>query len=172
MPNYFFSYISSLCIALFLCMVTAPFAQASAFLGDTRIWDAADHTRIVFDLTGTVRYKLFTLSNPDRVVIDFLHTRMSSSRHSKPAKKSFIKRIRYAPRPDDAYRVVLDVRQSMRVTSSLLAPSKVKPRRLVVDLWPKSASAKHHAQQQVGPKSHSSKQHRKRGLVIAVDAGH
>ena len=35
-----------------------------------RLWRAPDHTRLVFDLSGEVEYKLFTLSNPERVVID------------------------------------------------------------------------------------------------------
>jgi len=159
-------------ILLSLLVITASPVQASAFLSGQRIWDAPDHTRIVFDINGAVHYKIFTLTNPDRVVIDFFNTRMMSSTHSKPEKKSFIKDIRYAPRPGSAYRVVLDVRQAMTVESSLLAPSKVKPRRLVIDLWPKSTSRKRNLQQQSGPKSHSSSQHRKRGLVIAVDAGH
>jgi len=159
-------------ILLSLLVITASPAQASAFLGGQRIWDAPDHTRIVFDINGTVHYKIFTLSNPDRVVIDFLNTRMMTSTRSKPEKTSFIKDIRYAPRPGSAYRVVLDVRQAMTVESSLLAPSKVKPRRLVIDLWPKATSSKKNLQQQSGTKSHSSSQHRKRGLVIAVDAGH
>jgi N-acetylmuramoyl-L-alanine amidase len=161
-------------MTMLLCIMLLPScAQASAFLSDTRVWDAPDHTRVVFDINGVTHYKIFTLRNPDRVVIDFSNTRMMSNSHSnKASKTSFIKAIRYAPRPNKAYRVVLDVRQSMRVESSLLSASKVKPRRLVVDLWPDAQSSSHHAQQQAGPKSHSSKQHRKRGLVIAVDAGH
>ncbi len=35
-----------------------------------RVWEAPDSTRIVFDISGPVEHSVFTLSNPDRIVVD------------------------------------------------------------------------------------------------------
>lgn len=158
------------CAVFFVCINPV---QASSFLGDTRIWDAPDHTRIVFDVNGAVKYNVFSLKNPDRVVIDFKNTRMNGSRHQTPNKKSSIQKVRYGQRTNGSFRVVLDMKHPVRVASSLLAPSKMKPFRLVVDLWPQ----KKHVKQKSTPlppsgKKQMSRQSRKHGLVIAVDAGH
>ncbi len=37
---------------------------------DVRVWQSPDKTRLVFDLSSPAEHKIFTLSNPDRVVID------------------------------------------------------------------------------------------------------
>ncbi|MDQ6975861.1 MAG: N-acetylmuramoyl-L-alanine amidase [Mariprofundaceae bacterium] len=141
-------------------------------MGDTRIWDAPDHTRIVFDVNGAVKYTIFSLQNPERVVIDFHNTRMSGSRHQTPNKKSFIRNVRYGQRDNGSFRVVLDIKKPMRTVSSLLAASKMKPFRLVVDLWPHKRVAKTASPIPPSGKKQRSRQDRKQGLVIAVDAGH
>ena len=46
-------------------------AQATASeLRDIRVWDGPQNTRVVFDLSGASEHTLFTLDNPERVVID------------------------------------------------------------------------------------------------------
>jgi len=35
-----------------------------------RLWSAPDHTRVVFDTSGPVKFELQTLHNPERVIID------------------------------------------------------------------------------------------------------
>jgi N-acetylmuramoyl-L-alanine amidase len=42
----------------------------AAEVQDVRMWRAPDHTRLVFDLSAAVDYTLFSLDNPDRLVID------------------------------------------------------------------------------------------------------
>ncbi len=147
-------------------------AQASSFLGATRIWDAPDHTRIVFDVNGAVKYTLFSLQNPERIVIDFHNTRMNGSKHQIPHKKSFIRKIRYGQHDNGSFRVVLDMKKSVRTASSLLPPSKMKPFRLVIDLWPKGSTVKTTTPLPPSGKKQRSRGDRKHGLVIAVDAGH
>jgi len=43
-----------------------------------RLWRAPDHTRLVFDLSGPVEHKLFSLSSPERVVLDIADTRLKA----------------------------------------------------------------------------------------------
>src|SRR5690606_27234931 len=41
-----------------------------------RLWRAPDNTRLVFDLTAPVEHRIFTLQNPDRLVIDISRARL------------------------------------------------------------------------------------------------
>ncbi|WP_122603990.1 AMIN domain-containing protein, partial [Pseudomonas viridiflava] len=45
-------------------------AVAATQVKSVRLWRAPDNTRLVFDLTGPVQHSVFTLSSPDRLVID------------------------------------------------------------------------------------------------------
>ena len=42
----------------------------SATINSIRVWRAPDNTRIVFDLDANVKFDSFTLSSPERLVID------------------------------------------------------------------------------------------------------
>ena len=54
-----------------------PAGAFSPDIEDVRVWQAPDHTRIVFDLSGETSYELFTLNSPERVVIDFKNTALN-----------------------------------------------------------------------------------------------
>ena len=52
--------------------------QASSSINNLRIWPAPDHTRLVFDLTGPVEHRVFSLENPKRLVIDISNVRLNT----------------------------------------------------------------------------------------------
>ena len=45
-------------------------AMADTKVNSVRLWRAPDNTRLVFDLSGPVQHSVFTLTAPDRLVID------------------------------------------------------------------------------------------------------
>ena len=53
-----------------LLMALAVEAVAATQVRSVRLWRAPDNTRLVFDLSGPVQHSLFTLTSPDRLVID------------------------------------------------------------------------------------------------------
>ena len=57
------------CLLILLLSSQTLLAEQSKLQG-VRLWTAPDNTRVVFDINEPVEYKLFTLNNPDRVVID------------------------------------------------------------------------------------------------------
>jgi N-acetylmuramoyl-L-alanine amidase len=62
---------SSLRIVLLLIGLIPVMGQASLVsVKNLRMWQAPDHTRLVFDLSGPLEHRLFSLSDPDRIVID------------------------------------------------------------------------------------------------------
>ena len=52
-----------------LLLLVAGIANAANIEG-ARLWRSPEKTRLVFDLTGAVNHKIFSLSNPSRLVID------------------------------------------------------------------------------------------------------
>ncbi|PMZ30917.1 N-acetylmuramoyl-L-alanine amidase, partial [Pseudomonas sp. GW247-3R2A] len=53
---------------LFLAVTVDAVAETK--VNSVRLWRAPDNTRLVFDLTGPVQHSVFTLTSPDRLVID------------------------------------------------------------------------------------------------------
>ena len=93
-----------------------------ALAGDVqaiRFWDADDHTRIVFDVSAPVHYKLFTLNNPDRLVLDIARSRVSKSLDGA-ALEGAVKRVRTGRQGGDTLRVVLDLDRAVQPKSFLL----------------------------------------------------
>ncbi len=119
----------------FLLLLTATSVSA-AELRELRLLDGPDATRAVFDFDVESAPKVFTLSNPDRVVVDFSDTKRAAAMPATTAGKGLIRSVRTGPR-DNGLRVVLDVGEKVAPQSFGLAPSDGYGYRLIVDLYPK-----------------------------------
>ena len=96
----------------------------------------AQRTRAVFLLDHSVDYKLFLLSNPDRVVLD-LHASRLARDFAAPKGAGLVEDVRTGARPDDGVRVVFDMKTGVRPRSFLLPPTPDAPGyRLVLELTP------------------------------------
>ncbi len=126
---------------LVLAMLMTPVATA-AELRDLRLWDSPESTRVVFDLDGDITHKIFTLANPDRVVVDIAGiSGKSMKKINSVAGLGVVERLRSGPR-GDGLRVVLDVKGSVFASSFELTPNEEYGHRLVVDISnPESARA-------------------------------
>ncbi|MEQ1439582.1 N-acetylmuramoyl-L-alanine amidase [Fontimonas sp. SYSU GA230001] len=151
-------------------MLVAP-AVGAAELRDLRLWEGPEATRVVFDLDGEVQHKLFTLSDPQRVVVDIDGlTRGAIARIEAATGRGVVERLRGGAR-GDSVRVVLDVRDKVFATSFVLPPNADYGYRLVVDLAnPAGELAAVAAPPR--PEPASAVQLRDKPIVIAVDAGH
>lgn len=132
-----------------------------------RVWAGKTHTRAVFDVSGPVKYKVFTLKNPGRVVLDLDSTELGSD-FAPPQSVGVLKDVRTGHHGKHGVRVVFDLASHAHPKSFLLKPSGKNGYRLVVDLYPESAVA----QAPAPVKAHELKMHQERKLVIAIDAGH
>ena len=74
-------------------------------------------------LDASVTYKVFTLTGPNRVVVDLTNTgiqgQLKQGVHDRPPLKA----IRYAERPDGSLRIVLDMTQAVDAKSTLTKQS-------------------------------------------------
>ncbi|WP_442110206.1 N-acetylmuramoyl-L-alanine amidase [Pseudomonas sp. NUPR-001] len=126
-------------VGLLLTAVTVD-AWAVTQVKSVRLWRAPDNTRLVFDLSGPVQHSVFTLSAPDRLVIDIngatLAAPLSVSTSNTP-----ITSVRSAQRTPTDLRVVIDLSKSVTPKSFTLAPNAQYGNRLVVDLYDQAADA-------------------------------
>jgi len=156
----FFRLLSAVLMLLFSHSALA----ATGVVRDVRMWTAPDHTRLVFDLNRKVEYKLFRLHKPERIVIDMQATRFNTNMNKLSLPDPVIQSIRHGVPKKGALRIVIDVKEKVQPRSFLLKPMKGKPHRLVVDLT-RPDQAKKEAVTAGASKV-------KKGLIIAIDAGH
>ena len=99
----------------------------------------ADCWRAVVDLEGGARYKLGSLSKPERLYIDLFDARVSPELDNQQivVGDAVVSRIRVARNRDSVIRVVFDLNQPARHTVTALT----NPARLVVELRPVSPEA-------------------------------
>ena len=148
---------------------------------NVRIGEHQDRTRFVIELSDPVKLRVFTLANPNRVVIDMPEVLWRLNGPQKPTGNGAIKSYRYGLfRPGNA-RFVIDLNMPVTVAEPLiLPPSDGFGYRVVIDLfpvpqtkfeqtagWPSDLKAKETLAEAVplGPKSSTRK-------VVVIDAGH
>ncbi len=147
---------------ILLMLLLGGSAAAQEQIRALRMWPAPDNTRLVFDLTGPVKHKLFTLDNPARVVIDIADAKLAAPLGEH--KSDLLKGVRTGIRQGDDLRVVLDLSTKARPKSFALRPNEKYGHRLVIDLETLGESPK--------PVRSIAELGKSRDVVIAIDAGH
>jgi N-acetylmuramoyl-L-alanine amidase len=150
-----------------LVLFLLPLSAYAAEMRGVRVWTAPDHTRLVFDISSPVQYNVFPLHSPERLVIDLKKSRPGKKFEPDGVGNALLKGLRYAHRPNDDLRIVLDLQHHVRPKSFLLQPNASYGHRLVIDLYGKAAKT-------AKPKIAKSAEDIKavRDVVIAIDAGH
>ncbi|MGE8371097.1 MAG: N-acetylmuramoyl-L-alanine amidase [Pseudomonas putida] len=126
-------------VGLLLTTVTVD-ALAVTQVKSVRLWRAPDNTRLVFDLSGPVQHSVFTLSAPDRLVIDINGATLAAPLNVATSNTP-ITSVRSAQRTPTDLRVVVDLKKSVTPKSFTLAPNAQYGNRLVVDLYDQEADA-------------------------------
>ncbi|NRB69984.1 MAG: N-acetylmuramoyl-L-alanine amidase [Vibrio sp.] len=176
--NKFFRAVSvSFLIALFL-LPTRVLANA---LESIRVWPSPDETRVVIDLASEAEYSYFTLSTPDRLVVDLKQTSINTKLPINVSESPVLKRIRKSSPPQKGtYRLVFELKRKVKPQLFKLAPTPGGQygHRLVIDM-PHSASSS--STSAAKPSSSSSSPQVSRDasqllgtadIVVAIDAGH
>lgn len=115
-------------------------AVAATKVNSVRLWRAPDNTRLVFDLSGPVQHSVFTLTSPDRLVIDINGAVLGAPLKVSTANTP-ITDMRSAQRTPTDLRVVIDLKKAVTPKSFVLAPNAQYGNRLVVDLFDNAADA-------------------------------
>jgi N-acetylmuramoyl-L-alanine amidase len=146
--------------------------MAAAQAAELRVMELAstpDFAQLSLDMSAGTAHKLFTLENPDRVVIDLPHTHLMPGFRS-PHTAGVVSQVRVGPRPGGALRIVLQLRSALRATDAwgdsggspqlVVTMGTPPPVVAAVPAGPRSVRASH------APGDGD------RDVIIAVDAGH
>jgi N-acetylmuramoyl-L-alanine amidase len=152
---------------LAILLLLASFKAAAVEVSGFRVWADPVKTRAVLDLDRKADYRLFTLEDPHRVVVDLQGAALETSLELDREHAGLISNVRFGTPEQDILRVVLDLNGGVDLKSFLLDPTGQYGYRLVVDLYPKSGA------QKTSPVKHLADINLpNRDVVIAVDAGH
>jgi len=122
-------------LAVALMVPSGRALSADAVVTDVRVGEHAGSTRLVFDLDHEIAFKIFVLSNPDRVVIDLPEVGWRLPTRPLPVNVGILAKLRYGLFKPGVSRVVLDVTSAPLIKRSfLLRPGASDGYRLVVDL--------------------------------------
>ncbi len=103
-------------------------------LTDIRYWSAPTYTRIVLDLEQEAKFESFTLTNPDRIVVDVIGVAPKVSRELMLINDKIVKQVRAAGSGKDRVRIVIDLDQKSEHTIFSVGAIEPKPPRLVIDI--------------------------------------
>ncbi|HJN22330.1 MAG TPA: N-acetylmuramoyl-L-alanine amidase [Rhodospirillales bacterium] len=118
-------------------------AAAEAVVTDVRVGEHGGMTRCVFDLTSQVTFNVFTLSDPERIVVDLPEVGWRLPGQPLPSRTGLLKTLRYGLHKTKNSRVVLYVNGPAAIARAfLVAPSAGHKYRLVIDLVATGGAAK------------------------------
>ncbi len=159
-------------LGTFLVLLSCWLLVANSYameVHNVRVWIAPDHARLVFDLSGAVQHKLFTLKQPDRIVLDLSGAKLLSDLAAVDLSKSPISIMRSGSRNGGKdLRIVLDLKEAVKPKSFALKPNNQYGHRLVLDLY-------REVSEQIPQKTaiaSSNDPTTLRDIIIAIDAGH
>jgi len=166
-------------LALVLALAFVGPVQADEVLA-ARIWPAPEYTRLTLETKEALKYTLFTVTNPERLVLELETDEVAGPLADLQTKLTvedpYIKGLRVARNRPGIVRVVLDLKQTVNAQVFTLKPVGEYGYRLVLDLHPLvpvDPLAKLLEESQQRPQLEKPKPGPvKRLATIVIDAGH
>ena len=109
-------------------------------IGQVRVWNADDYTRVIMDLGAQAKYQAARISGPDRIYFDIENARINPKLAAQPVEvpsNGYLKSVRIAQNRANIVRVVLEVNKVKDYSVFELA----NPDRLVVDVYGSDAES-------------------------------
>ena len=115
-------------------------ASAQAQVLSTRIWPAKDYTRLTLESREPIEYAIFTLKDPERLVIDLetgdISPALAELNGKVAADDPYISGLRVARNRPGVVRLVLDLKAEVKPQIFTLPPISDYGHRLVLDIHP------------------------------------
>jgi N-acetylmuramoyl-L-alanine amidase len=115
-------------------------ANAAVNITATRVWPAADYTRITIEASSEINQKMLLLKDPDRLVLDLdgvdLNANLKALANQISANDPYIKQVRVANFKPGTVRVVIDLKVEVKPNIFMLQPAGSYNHRLVLDVYP------------------------------------
>ena len=132
-------------IAIFylLFALCIPLAHADIAVSSTRVWPAEDYTRITIESAKPISNNMFTIGNPDRLVIDLENVELNQTLNELTQQISrndpFISSARVGQFKPDTVRLVFELKNEIKPQIFSLKPVGDYGHRLVLDIYPAQA---------------------------------
>jgi N-acetylmuramoyl-L-alanine amidase len=114
--------------------------HAAVAVSAARIWPAQDYTRLTLESKQAIRHNMFTLSGPDRLVIDLEDVELNDTLNGLPgladADDPYISSLRIGQFKPGVLRLVLDLKREVNPQLFVLKPVGEYGYRLVLDVYP------------------------------------
>ncbi len=135
--------ITTLLLVLFGMLGAIPSAMAiDGTVEAIRIGQHPDKIRFVMDISNPLDFKVFSLADPYRVVIDLPEVSFSSGAHPENRRPKAIKGFRFGLFRPGTSRVVIDTAQPYSIAAAFPLPAKGdQSPRIVLDLKPTTRAA-------------------------------
>lgn len=126
-------------------LLAAAIAATAALADDIRItsarvWPAADYTRVTLEASAPIQHKLFSLKNPERLVLDLESVNITATLNGLAGKITgndpYVQSVRIGRFKPDTVRLVFDLKAEVNPQAFMLAPVGDYGHRLVLDLYP------------------------------------
>ncbi len=122
-------------------LILAPaWANSSVNVTATRVWPAADYTRITIEASSEISQKMMMLKDPDRLVLDLegvdLNANLKSLANAISPNDPYIKQVRVGNFKPNVVRVVIDLKTQIKPNIFMLQPAGQYNHRLVLDVYP------------------------------------
>ena len=166
-------------IIFLLFVIWNPFllySEDEVTVSKLRISSIQGGLRVIIDADQSPAYEVFSLKNPNRLVVDLAKTNFSED-FSFPATKGFIKGIRFGSFNNDVSRIVFDLNSSVKkIKSRVRKPSSGSKRTLNIDIENyiniRTLNEKNKKLEKKQIKNFKKKYPRNKKLTIVIDPGH
>ena len=166
-------------IIFLLFVIWNPFllySEDEVTVSKLRISSIQGGLRVIIDADQSPAYEVFSLKNPNRLVVDLAKTNFSED-FSFPATKGFIKGIRFGSFNNDVSRIVFDLNSSVKkIKSRVRKPSSGSKRTLNIDIENyiniRMLNEKNKKLEKKQIKNFKKKYSRNKKLTIVIDPGH
>jgi N-acetylmuramoyl-L-alanine amidase len=119
---------------------SAATPESPVQISSARVWPSPDYTRITLEAPGAITHKVFSLNNPDRLVVDLEGVDITATLAGLTDKISgddpYVQSVRIGRFKPGVVRLVLDLKAEVKPQVFTLAPVGEYGHRLVLDLYP------------------------------------
>ena len=125
---------------LWLNLLGIPGAHAAIAISSARVWPAQDYTRLTLESKQAIRHNMFSLNNPERLVIDLEEVESGNALNDLPKlignDDPYIQSVRVGRFKPGVVRLVLDLKSAAKPQLFILKPVGEYGYRLVLDVYP------------------------------------
>ncbi|MEQ1743079.1 MAG: N-acetylmuramoyl-L-alanine amidase [Candidatus Nitrotoga sp.] len=127
-------------LVVFGLLLWLPHAHAAIAISSARVWPALEYTRLTLESAKPIRYELFSIRNPDRLVIDLKDVEINGPLNELVSKirsdDPYIKNVRVAHFKPGIARLVFDLKSQIKPQLFSLMPVANYNHRLILDIYP------------------------------------